>query len=80
MGINMTQRRDGGGIRRERMQRMHNMLKDGGDVSLERFLATVSYQIGLTDRTAMTYLKKLETLGFIEIDESLGIVREVVKE
>lgn len=76
----MSRRKDGGGVRRERMQRMHDMLRGGGDVSLERFLAAVSYQIGLTDRTAMKYLKKLEILGFIEVDESLGIVREVVKE
>lgn len=76
----MSRRRDGGGIRRERMQRMHAMLRGGGDVPLERFLATVSYQIGLTDKTAMQYLKKLETLGFIELDVDNDIVREVVKE
>ena len=76
----MTQRRDGGGIRRERMQKMHAMLKGGGDVFLDRFQAAVSYQMGLSHKTTRMYLKDLEALGFVEIDESLGIVREVVTE
>jgi len=75
----MSQRRDGGGVRRARMQRMHAMLKGGGDVTLQRFRAAVSYQMGLSHGTTDKYLKDLEELGFVEVDETLGIVREVVK-
>ena len=56
------------------------MLRGAGDVGLERFLANISYQIGLTNKTAMKYMKELEALGFIEVDEENGVVREVVKE
>ncbi len=73
-------RRDGSAVKRERIRKMHSMLKGVGDLSLERFLAICSYNIGLTERTAMKYLKDLEALDLIEIDETLNIVREVEKE
>ncbi len=55
------------------------MLKDGGDISLTRFLATCSYTMGLTRRTARSYLQDLVDLGFIEVDDAADVVREVLK-
>ena len=64
----------------ERIRKMHTMLKGVGDVNLTRFMATCEYQMGLTRRRIREYLATLEDLGFIEVDEDLGMVREVVEE
>ncbi|GAI35006.1 unnamed protein product, partial [marine sediment metagenome] len=42
-----------------------------------RFLAIISYQMGLSDRTTMKYLRDLEELDFIVVDEEAGVIREV---
>lgn len=76
----MGMRRDGSGIKRERIRRMHQMLRGAGDVPLSRFLATCSYQLGLTRQTARRYLQDLEDLDFVEVDEVSNIVREVKPE
>ena len=68
------------GRRLERIRRMHKMLQGVGDVDLIRFLASCEYQMGLTRRRIREYLRTLEDLGFIEVDEDNGIIREVVKE
>ncbi len=69
-------RRDASALKSTRMKRIHSMLKGAGDVDYDRFVATVEYQIGLNPATVKRYLRTLETLDFIEIDETLGIVRE----
>jgi len=76
----MSTRRDGSAVKRERMQQMHRMLRGGEPVELTRFLAACAYSIGLTERTARKYLEELESLDLVEVDEELGVVREVVKE
>ncbi len=73
----MLRRRDPTGIRAQRMQRMHDMLKGGHDVDLDMFIANIEYQMGLTGPTIMRYLRVLEKLGFIEINEVENKVREV---
>lgn len=75
----MAKRKDPKGIRMADIQRMHGMLKGAGDVSLKRFLASCSYQMGLTRKTSMSYLQDLVDLDLIEFDESTDVVREVVK-
>ncbi|GAI38865.1 unnamed protein product [marine sediment metagenome] len=55
------------------------MLKGAGELDLVRFLAIISYQMGLSHRTTMKYLRDLEELDFIVVDEIAGIIREVKK-
>ena len=74
----MSDRRDGSSVKRERLQKMHRMLKGVGDVNLDRFLAACSYTLGLTHGTALKYLKDLAMLGLVELDEEEKVVREVV--
>ena len=76
----MLPRRDGSAVKRERIRQVHKMLQGAGDLSLKRFLAGCSYTIGLSERTAMKYLKDLELLDLVEVDEANDLVREVVKE
>jgi len=68
------------GMKVQRMRKMHTMLKGVGDVDLIRFIATCEYQMGLTEPTIRSYLGTLEKIGFIEVDDALGIVREVTLE
>jgi hypothetical protein len=72
-------RNDPKGIRMKEIQKMHDMMIGAGDVSLKRFLALCSYNMGLTRRTAMTYLQDLVDLGFIEVTESIDNIHEVKK-
>ena len=67
-------------MKRERIRQIHKMLQGAGDLSLARFLAACSYTIGLSERTARKYLKDLELLDLVEVDEAADVVREVVKE
>lgn len=76
----MSKRRDPKGIRKANIRQMHTMLKGMGDLPLKRFLATCSYNMGLTRKTSMTYLQDLVDLDFIEIDEAANLIREVVVE
>lgn len=76
----MAQRRDPTGLRLQRIQRMHRMVSGGEKVDLTRFLATCEYQIGLTRKKTREYLTTLEDLGFIEVNDLEGWIREVVKE
>ena len=76
----MAQRRDPVGLRLQRIQRMHRMLLSGEKVDLTRFLATCEYQIGLTRKKTREYLMTLEDLGFIEVHDEEGWIREVVAE
>lgn len=76
----MSIRKDGAWVKQQRIQKMHAMLNGVAEVSLSRFLATCSYQMGLSKETARQYLKDLVDLGFIEIDEAGDRIREVVKE
>lgn len=80
MTSKMAKRRDPTGLRRQRIQKLHQMLKGVGDVDLVRFTATCEYQMGLTRKRIREYLGTLETLGLVEVDDESGIVREVVKE
>ena len=75
----MSKRRDGSGIKQERLQKMHKMLQGAGDVSLKRFMAICSYNIGLNEETTMRYLRNLADLDLVEVDETADVVREVVK-
>lgn len=75
---NMSTRKDGSGIKRERLQKMVAMIKGAGDVPLKRFLAACSYSIGLNENTTLRYLQNLADLDLVEIDEAAGVVREVV--
>ncbi len=61
------------------IHKMHDMLRGAGDVSLTRFLATCSYQMGLTRKTSMSYLRDLVDLDLVVVDELADVVREVVK-
>ena len=76
----MAKRRDPLGLRQERIQRIHTMLRGVGDADLKRFLATCQYQMGLTEKRVMEYLGVLRDLGFVEYSELEGWVREEVKE
>ena len=75
----MRTTRDGTAIKRERLQKIHGMLRGAGDVPLRRFLAACSYTIGLNENTTMRYLQNLAELELVEIDEAANVVREVVK-
>ncbi len=76
----VTTRRDGSGIKRERQQRIHKMIIGAGDVNLDKLKAWCSYHLGLNHSTTTKYLDDLVTLGFVEIDEGAGVVRERVPE
>lgn len=76
----MIARRDPKGVRKANIRKMHEMLKGMGDLPLKRFLATCSYNMGLTRKTSMTYLQDLVDLDFVEIDETRDLIREVVTE
>ena len=79
-GANMSPRRtDTGTLRRERIQKLHSMIQGAGDVDLSRLIATIEYQMGVTPNKIREYLQVLVTLGFVEVDEAAGLVREVVK-
>lgn len=73
----MSTRRDGTVVKRERLQKIHGMIKGAGDVPLKRFLAACSYGIGLNENTTMRYLQNLVELGLVEVDEAENVVREV---
>ncbi len=82
-----TKRKDPVGLRTQRIQKMHAMIRGVGDVDLKRFTATCSYQMGLTRERVLEYLRVLVDLGFIELEvdmsaegyEIAGIIREVKK-
>ncbi len=63
----------------ERIRKIHGMLKGVGDVDLIRFMATCEYQTGLTSKKVREYLGVLENIGFVEVDEDLNLVRDVMK-
>lgn len=73
----MLRKRDASAVKRERMQQMHRMLCTGDKVDYTRFLASCSYAIGLTHKTTKKYLKDLETIGLIEVNEEEGWIVEV---
>jgi len=73
-------RRDGSAIKRERMRQMRSMLSGGEKMDYTKFLAMVSYTIGLSHETTEKYLKDLKALGLIEVDKGKEWLREVVKE
>lgn len=58
---------------------MRAMLAGGEKVDYTKFLAMVSYTIGLSHGTTEKYLKDLEALGLVEVDEGKEWLREVVK-
>jgi len=66
-------------VKRERLQKIHGMIKGAGDLPLKRFLAACSYTIGLNESTTMRYLHNLADLDLIEVDEAAGIVREAAQ-
>ncbi|HEX9914257.1 MAG TPA: hypothetical protein VGB32_05000 [Candidatus Bathyarchaeia archaeon] len=74
----MATRRDGSGIKRERLLKIHGMIKGAGDIPLGRFLATCSYTMGLNHSTTKKYLGDLVALDMIEVDEATDLVREHV--
>lgn len=76
----MLTKNDPTGVRRKAIQKMHDMIMGGGDVSLKRFLAACSYDMGLTRKTSKSYLQDLVDLGFIELDESQDLIHEVKKQ
>ena len=76
----MGMRRDAAWLKRQRIQSIHNMLKGVGDASLTLFLSNCEYVHGLDPKTTRRYLKVLETLGHIVVDENADLVREVVVE
>lgn len=51
-----------------------------GDVELTRFLASCEYSMGLTRGKVREYLQTLVDLGYIEVDDENGIIREVTHE
>jgi hypothetical protein len=67
-------------IRRESIQKMHDLIIGCGDLSLKRYLAICSYQLGLTRKTAMSYIQDLVDLDFIEIDVDKDLIRELKKD
>ena len=56
------------------------MLMGAGDVPLTRFLASCEYSMGLTRKRVRVYLQTLVDLGYIEVDDEKGIIREVMRE
>lgn len=76
----MAYRKGPTGVRLERIRKMHVMLKGAGDVDLTKFMAKCEYNMGLTRKKIREYLRTLEDLGFIEVDDAGNLVREVVKE
>ena len=62
------------------IQKMHDMIQGGGEIQLTRFLALCSYQMGLTRKTSMSYLRDLADLDMVHIDEPMDLLREVKKE
>ena len=73
-------RRDASSVKRERMQQMHRMLQTGKKVDYTKFLASCSYVIGLSDKTTKKYLKDLEAIELIEVNEEEGWIIEMMKE
>jgi len=76
----MGMRRDAAWLKRQRITSIHNMLQGVGDVSLMMFLSNCEYVHGLNPKTTRRYLKVLENLGHIFVDEKADLVREVVLE
>lgn len=76
----MSKKNDPRGIRKENIHKMHAMLQGAGDIPLTRFLATCSYAMGLTRKTAMSYIQDLADLDLVEVDEAANVIREVKKE
>ena len=70
MELDMSKRRDGSWVRRERIRTMHNKLKGLGEIKLSKFLALCEYTMGLTRTTGRQYLQTLVDLEFIEIDDA----------
>jgi len=69
------------GRRMQRIQKIHIQIKESeDDVDLTKLLATCEYQMGITRERGRIYLATLEDLGFIEVDEVLGIVRAIKAE
>ena len=68
------------GMRRERIQKMHQMLIGAGEVNLPRFLASCAYSMGLSTRKAREHLSILLELGLVEVDEAAGTITEIVSE
>ena len=76
----MAKRNDPKGMRMQAIQSMHKKIQGAGDLSLKRFLAACSYDMGLTRKTAMSYLQDLVDLDFIEVNENIDLLREVKPE
>lgn len=70
----MSRGRDGTTFRRERIRQIEAMYKksisqsENGIISLKKFLAKVSYEIGLRQKTAMEYIDVLHALEILEYD------------
>jgi len=79
--VNMAvKRKDAAGVRKDRIQRIHNMITGAGKVPLSRFLATIDYQMGLSRDTVKKYLATLVDMGLVEVNESNDWVKEVKPE
>jgi len=76
----MSVRRDGAWVKQQRIKAIHNMIKGAGDCSLISILAACEYRFGINRGTTRKYIKTLEDLGFVEVDETLDLIREVKPE
>lgn len=76
MGI----RRDGAWVKQQRIQAIHKMIQGTSKAQLSKVLALCSYKFGLSRATARGYLRVLEDLGFIEINEDDDLILEVKPE
>ena len=76
-------KRDAAWLKSQRIQDIHKMLQGAEEPKrsqLSRVLALCEYRFGISQKTARQYLKVLEDLGFIEVDEFEDFIQEIKKE
>ena len=55
-------------LRRRRIERIGEMIKEAGSVSLREFAARVSVEYGIRRRTLMEYLEDLQYMGRVKVE------------
>jgi hypothetical protein len=75
-------KRDGAETRRQRITLIAKMAhsaihtSQNGEISLEKFVASVMYETGLTQEKIMEYLRVSEKMGQFEIDDVNDVIRK----
>jgi len=73
----MSVRRDGSWVRKERIQKIWQMIEGTGEVKLTKFLALCEFKFGLTRPTVRQYLQILIDLERISISDANDTIVEL---